>query len=73
VNLKILRINEVCQKTGVSRSTIYDLISRGLFPKSIVLASRRVGWIESEVDDWIQRKINERDYKLCSSGVTLSL
>jgi prophage regulatory protein len=62
VSFKILRIKEVCQKAGLSRSTIYVLISQDLFPKSIVLASRRVGWIESEIDDWIQQKKNDRDY-----------
>ncbi|MGJ0485196.1 MAG: helix-turn-helix transcriptional regulator [Methylomicrobium sp.] len=62
MSFKILRIKEVCQKTGLSRSTIYVLISQDLFPKSVGLASRRVGWIESEIDDWIQQKKNDRDY-----------
>lgn len=61
MSLKILRIKDVCQKTGLSRSTIYELMGQGLFPKSIVLTPRRVGWIESEIDDWIQQKKNDRD------------
>ena len=49
----ILRIRCVTRATGLSRSTIYLYISRGLFPKPRKLGPRAVGWYASEVFAWI--------------------
>ncbi len=49
----ILRIPQTSKKTGLSRSTIYSLLSRGEFPKPIKLSIRTVGFLESEVDQWL--------------------
>ena len=52
--VSILRRRQVEQKTGLARSTIYDRMKAGVFPKPIQLGnSRVVGWIESEVDEWL--------------------
>ncbi|MBQ0726997.1 MAG: AlpA family transcriptional regulator [Thalassolituus oleivorans] len=59
--MRILRLPEVIAKTGLGRSTIYKLISEDLFPKSVPLMPRVVGWIESEVEEWILERIAERD------------
>lgn len=53
----ILRLPAVKMCTGLSRSTIYLKISEGSFPKPISLGSRAVGWIESEVMDWLEHQI----------------
>ena len=53
----ILRLQAVKIRTGLSRSTIYLRISEGRFPKSISLGSRAVGWIETEINDWINQQI----------------
>ena len=53
----ILRLPAVKAKTGLSRSTIYLRISEGGFPKPISLGGRAVGWIEAEVDDWLNQQI----------------
>ncbi|AKH19897.1 helix-turn-helix transcriptional regulator [Sedimenticola thiotaurini] len=53
----ILRLPKVKARTGLSRSTIYLRISEGSFPKPISLGSRAVGWIEAEVDDWVNQQI----------------
>ncbi|QDP01567.1 AlpA family transcriptional regulator [Thalassotalea sp. PS06] len=52
---KILRLPEVIQKTGLSRSSIYLRINNGEFPKSISLGGRgrAVGWVESDIDNWV--------------------
>ncbi len=50
---KILRLPDVQMKTGIARSTIYGLMAKGKFPKAIPLTSRSVGWLESEVNEWI--------------------
>jgi len=54
---KILRLPEVKSRTGLSRSTIYLRITKGQFPSSISLGDRAVGWIETEVNEWIVRHI----------------
>ena len=53
----ILRLPAVKARTGLSRSTIYLRVSEGRFPKPISLGGRAVGWVESEVDDWLIRQI----------------
>ena len=53
---RIIRLQEVQFRTSLPRSSIYDLIKKGLFPKQIKLMARSVGWLESEIDEWIDRK-----------------
>ena len=62
---KILRLSDVKSKTGLSRSTIYLRMAEGKFPQQISLGSRAVGWINSEIIDWIEHRISE------SRGVVL--
>lgn len=57
----ILRLPDVIKLTGLSRSAIYDLISKGLFPKQIKLTSRSSGWLQSECEQWLNDRIAERD------------
>ncbi len=57
----ILRLPEVIKLTGLSRSAIYDLIAKKLFPKQIKLTTRSSGWIKSEVEQWICDRIADRD------------
>jgi prophage regulatory protein len=51
---KIIRLPEVVCVTGLSRSTIYLRMSKGEFPKSISLGERAVGWLETDVEDWME-------------------
>lgn len=53
----ILRLALVKQRTGMSRSSIYNGIREGTFPAQISLGARAVGWIESSIDEWIQSRI----------------
>ena len=53
----ILRLPAIKTRTGLSRSTIYLRISEGSFPRSISLGGRAVGWIESEIDEWLEQQI----------------
>ncbi|MCY4046115.1 MAG: AlpA family transcriptional regulator, partial [Cellvibrionales bacterium] len=48
-------------KTGLSRSTIYERMDEGTFPKQIQLGLRAVGWLESEVEDWLEALVSKRD------------
>ncbi len=51
--LKILNKFAVIDKTSLSITTIYRLMSKGLFPKQIQMSTRSVGWLESDIDDFI--------------------
>ena len=53
----ILRLPQVIQKTGRGRASIYADIGKGEFPEPISLGGRSVGWLESEVDQWIDTRI----------------
>ena len=57
---RLLRLADVKERTVLSRSSIYLSISKGNFPQNINLSSRSVGWLESEIDAWIQTRINQR-------------
>jgi len=59
VRVRILRLPEVQRRTGLSRSTIYVRLDQGRFPRPVSLGARAVGWIESEVDEWIRERIAE--------------
>lgn len=50
---RILRRPEVETRTGLSRSTIYAMISDGSFPKPVRLGKRAVGWRESDIASWL--------------------
>lgn len=51
--MRILKAQEVAQKTSMSVSNIRRLAREGKFPKPIPLTENRSGWLESEVDEWI--------------------
>ncbi|KJV07551.1 helix-turn-helix transcriptional regulator [Methylocucumis oryzae] len=57
---KIIRLPVTIQKTGLSRSTIYSLLKAGKFPKQIQLSPRTMGFLESEVDQWLADKASAR-------------
>ncbi|MDC5841314.1 helix-turn-helix transcriptional regulator [Vibrio europaeus] len=50
---RIIRLPEVKEMTGLSRSTIYLRMSKGDFPQSISLGERAVGWLETDVERWL--------------------
>jgi prophage regulatory protein len=52
----ILRLPAVIARTGLSRSTIYRFIAAGEFPSSRLIGARAVGWLESDVSAWVDKK-----------------
>lgn len=54
---RIIRLPEVKEKTGISRSSIYLRMSKGEFPLSISLGDRAIGWVEQDVDSWLEARI----------------
>ena len=53
----LMRLPAVMQRVGLSRSTIYLYISRGLFPKPIRITPGVVGWPSTAIDVWIKAKL----------------
>jgi prophage regulatory protein len=54
--MKVHRIKAAMGITGLPRSTIYLYMKNGTFPKAIKLGERSVGWLESDLLEWIQNR-----------------
>lgn len=58
--LSILRRRQVEKRVGLTRSPLYARIRAGTFPKPVRLGnSRAVGWIESEIDEWLAEQVQK--------------
>ena len=64
---RVLRLPEVIKITGLSRSTIYAWVNSGRFPPPVHLG-RTVGWLESEVADWLRQRVAERPSSANATG-----
>jgi prophage regulatory protein len=53
---KLYRLPEVIERVGLSRSTIYEYISRGDFPAPIKIGKRAVAWNEASINQWLNKK-----------------
>ena len=68
---RFIRLSEVLSRTGYGRTSIYRKMEDGSFPRSVKLGGpledpnafdcRAVAWIEDEVEQWIDSRIEERD------------
>jgi prophage regulatory protein len=58
INHKIIKLPRVKDTTGKSRSSIYDGIKKGTFPAPISIGVRAVGWLESDIDAWLENCVN---------------
>ncbi|MCM7774980.1 AlpA family transcriptional regulator [Enterobacter asburiae] len=54
-----LRMSEIMRRTGYGKAWIYRLISQGKFPRPIKIGTRAIAFVESEVDDWINQRIED--------------
>lgn len=59
--MRVLKLKDVMEKTGLGRTKVYELQAEGRFPKSISLDGRAVGWLENEVEDWLQERVDVRN------------
>ena len=60
VKTRLLRLPEVLERTALSQSSLYRLIADDDFPRPLKLTLRSVAWVENEVDDWIDCRLQER-------------
>lgn len=58
--IKFLRMPEVLDRVGISRPTLYRMISAGKFPKPVRIGERSSGWINREIDAWVEGRVTDR-------------
>ncbi len=69
---RVIRLPEVITKTGIGRTTIYRMESAGTFPRSIPLGGKAIGWIEAEIDAWIEQQMATRQPQPSPAAPTVS-
>ena len=56
----LISLDRVQRYTALSKSTIYREIASGKFPKQVRLSPGRVGWLRSEVEEWVAQRCRAR-------------
>jgi prophage regulatory protein len=57
---RIERLPAVCERTGLARSTLYELLAQDRFVQPVRLSARSIGFLSAEVDSWIEQRAAER-------------
>jgi len=52
-NIRLIRIQEVMDKVGIARSTVWDMVKKGTFPKPRKLSPKVTVWVDVEIDEYI--------------------
>ncbi|MCS3600988.1 prophage regulatory protein [Buttiauxella sp. BIGb0471] len=60
-NLRLIRITDVINLTGLRKSTIYLKVKNNEFPTQVHIGTKSVAWVESEVQDWIKGNLIKRN------------
>ncbi len=63
---KILKVKQVAEEINVSVPQVYKLVSLGRFPKPIKLGERGSGWLTTEIDAWLQSRVDARDEEVAN-------
>ena len=53
---KVLRLPQVIERCGFSRSQLYKLAARNAFPRSINIGVRAVAWLEADIEEWVKSR-----------------
>ena len=64
--MKVLKIKQVAAEINVSVPQVYKLVSLGRFPKPIKLGERGSGWLITEIDSWLQSRVDLRDEEVAN-------
>jgi len=57
---QLIRLAVVLEMTGLSKTSLYEAVNSGSFPKNVKISERSSAWVKSEVLVWIKEKIEER-------------
>ena len=63
---RILKVKQVAEEINVSVPQVYKLVSLGRFPKPIKLGERGSGWLITEIDAWLQSRVDARDEEVAN-------
>jgi prophage regulatory protein len=69
---RILRLKQVLDRIGISRAQIYVLMGEGRFPNNFSLcgpSGRAVGWLESDVDEWVASRAQTQQCNIKSRSL----
>lgn len=58
--IRILRLAQVIDMTGLRKTKIYELQAQGRFPMSVRITTHSVGWVEQEVQAWLTGRLAAR-------------
>lgn len=68
---RVLRWWQLKERIPISHSRVYCMMNEGTFPRTISLGERSVAWLESEIDEWLQERIDKRDNNDVGVGVEI--
>jgi prophage regulatory protein len=60
--MKMLKLPNVTEITGIPRSTIYYYIKHNQFPRPVKLGAKSVAWVKEEVENWLRQRMAQRDF-----------
>ena len=63
---RILKVKQVAEEINISVPQVYKLVSLGRFPKPIKLGERGSGWLTTEIDAWLQSRVDARDEEVAN-------
>ena len=58
--IRMLKLSQVVERTGLGKTSIYDLQKGGRFPRSVHVTGHSVRWIEAEVEAWLELQAQAR-------------
>ena len=61
--MRLLRIDQVKEQTGLSKASIYKQIRLGNFPSGVKITSRSTAWPSDHIEDWINKQISKSKEK----------
>ena len=66
---RIVRLDEAMKVCGLSRASLYRLEREGTFPRRIKIAPNAIGWLESELEEWVVSRASLRPQSECTKIV----
>ena len=60
-DMRLMRLEEVCDTAGIGKTSVYKLLNEGAFPKPVSIGGRAVRWVSTEIQSWILERVEERD------------
>lgn len=60
IPIRILHPAVVCDRTSVSRTTLWRMVKQGAFPAPVRLSNNRIGWLETDIQSWLDAQGNKK-------------